>query len=490
MRTANAATRERAETFDTGPVGRVLESSGPADRYRLSESAVPGTLFRPGLEGFHAVQAFRRAVGDDAAAVHLLQQAAVADLRRTATRPNGTLDPDAYGRWRAKYADAIRAFPDFLRSIGTAERASRLLDEARIIPEGVLDGDVGGRVFRSGPGGFESVTNFVRALGDDRARTILRDFAINRLRDFAEVKSGDLAGTLDPKKVEMWRARHKDALRALPEVDRMLADPTAAAEAVANLAIARKEALEGFQAGTIAKLLGVEDPQDVVKTVGGIFGRQDAVAQMRKLVRETAGNPDARQGLRRAVAEHINRRFVSNVEGATTEENLLRSDQFQKFLKSDRNTLRVVFTDPEVEMMSRIAADLHRANRSNTAARIPGVSNTAGDTVSAARATTGEPQSLLSILTRAGAMGGAVGLATGVVPGVVGAAGIAIAGAMRNAGIQSADMILRDAMLNPKLAALLLDKALAKNPRQALELRKAILRAAGMGAVDREERAR
>jgi hypothetical protein len=490
MRTANAATRERAETFDTGPVGRVLESSGPADRYRLSESSVPGALFRPGLEGFHAVQAFRRAVGDDAAAIHLLQQAAVADLRRTATRPNGTLDPDAYGRWRAKYADAIRAFPDFLRSIGTAERASRLLDDARIIPEGVLDGDVGGKVFRPGPGGYESVTNFVRALGDDRARTILQDYAINRLRDFAEVKSGDLAGTLDPKKVEMWRARHKDALRALPEVDRMLADPTAAAEAVANLAMVRKEALEGFQAGTIAKLLGVEDPQDVVKTVGGIFGRQDAVAQMRKLVRETAGNPDARQGLRKAVADHINRRFVSNVEGATTEQNLLRSNQFQEFLKSDRNTLRVVFTDPEVEMMSRIAADLHRANRSNTAARIPGVSNTAGDTVSAARATTGEPQSLLSILTRAGAMGGAVGLATGVVPGVVGAAGIAIAGAMRNAGIQSADMILRDAMLNPKLAALLLDKALAKNPRQALELRKAILRAAGMGAVDREERAR
>ncbi|MEP9349190.1 hypothetical protein [Xanthobacter sp. KR7-225] len=486
MRTANAATRERAETFDTGPVGRVLESSGPADRYRLSESAVPGALFRPGLEGFQAVQAFRRAVGDDAAAVHLLQQAAVADLRRTATGPNGTLDPDAYGRWRAKYADALRAAPDFLRSIGTAERASRLLNEARIIPEGVLDGDVGGRVFRSGPGGYESVTNFVRALGDGRAQAILQDYAINRLRDFAEVKSGDIAGTLDPKKVEMWRARHKDALRALPEVDRMLAEPTSAAEAVANLAIARKEALEGFQAGTVAKLLGVDDPQDVVKTVGGIFGRQDAVAQMRKLVRETAGNPDARQGLRKAVAEHINRRFVSNVEGATTEQNLLRSNQFQEFVKSSRNTLRVVFTDPEVEMMSRIAADLHRANRSNTAARVPGQSNTAPDALAAARATTGEPQSLLSILTRAGAMGGAVGLTTGVVPGVAGAVVIALAGAMRNAGIKSADTILRDAMLDPKLASLLLDRALAKNPRQSLELRKAILRASGMGAIDRE----
>lgn len=477
MRTANAATRARFETFDTGAVGRVLESFGPADRFRMSESAVPRALFRPGLEGFQAVQAFRKAVGDDAAAMHLLQQAAIRDLRDTAMRPNGTLDPDAYGRWRAKFADAIRAFPGFLRSIGTAEKASRLLDDARIIAEGVLDADVGGKVFRSGPGGYESVTNFLRAMGGDRAKAILEDYAINRLRDFAEVKNGDLSGLLDPKKVEMWRARHKEALRALPEVDAKLADPFAASEAVANLAIARKEALDGYQAGVIGKLIGVDDPQDVVKTVGGIFGRQDAVAQMRKLVSETAGNPDARQGLRKAVAEHINRRFVSNVEGATTEENLLRSNQFQTFVTDNRNTLRTLFTDPEVEMMDRIAKDLHRANRSSTAARIPGQSNTAGDALAASRATTGEPQSLLSVLMKAGAAGAAAGAVGGVIPAAAGAAGVAIVGALRNAGIKSADTILRDAMLDPKLAKVLLEKSMKVTPRQALNLRNALMRA-------------
>ncbi|MFS8037696.1 hypothetical protein ACI7BZ_12175 [Xanthobacter sp. AM11] len=477
MRAANAATRARAETFDTGPVGRVLESSGPADRFRMSESAVPRALFRPGLEGFHAVQAFRKAVGDDAAAIHLLQQAAVRDLRDTAMRPNGTLDPDAYGRWRAKYADAIRAFPDFLKSIGTAERASRLLDDARLIPEGVLDADVGGKVFRSGPGGYESVTNFVRAMGDDRAKTILEDYAINRLRDFAEMKGGDLAGTLDPKRVEMWRARHKEALRALPEVDAKLADPVAASEAIATLAQARKEALDGYQSGVFGRLIGVDDPQDVVKTVGGIFGRQDAVAQMRKLVSETAGNPDARQGLRKAVSDYITKRFISNTEGATSDVDLIRAGQFQSFVKDSRNTLRTLFTDPEVEMMSRIADDLHRANRSSTAARIPGQSNTAGDTGAAGRATTGEPQSILSILMRAGAVGAAGGAVGGFLPGVAGAAVIGIAGAMRNAGIKNADAILRDAMLDPKLASVLLERSMKVTPRQALNLRNALMRA-------------
>lgn len=486
MRTANAATRARFETFDTGAVGRVLESFGPADRFRMSESAVPRALFRPGLEGFQAVQAFRKAVGDDAAAMHLLQQAAIRDLRDTAMRPNGTLDPDAYGRWRAKFADAIRAFPGFLRSIGTAEKASRLLDDARIIPEGVLNADVGGKVFRSGPGGYESVTNFLRAMGGDRVKTILEDYAINRLRDFAEMKSGDLAGTLDPKKVEMWRARHKEALRALPEVDAKLADPVAASEAIATLAQARKEALDGYQSGVVGKLIGVDDPQDVVKTVGGIFGRQDAVAQMRKLVSETAGNPDARQGLRKAVAEHINRRYVSNVEGATTEENLLRSNQFQSFVKDNRNTLRTLFTDPEVEMMDRIAKDLHRANRSNTAARIPGQSNTAGDTLAAGRATTGEPQSLLSIVLKAGALGAAGGAVGGIIPAAAGAAGVAIVGALRNAGIKSADTILRDAMLDPKLARVLLERSMKVTPRQALNLRNALMRASVAPSLSKE----
>lgn len=482
MRTANAATRERAETFDTGPVGRVLESSGPADRYRLSESSVPGALFRPGLEGFHAVQAFRRAVGDDAAAIHLLQQAAVADLRRTATRPNGTLDPDAYGRWRAKYADAIRAFPDFLRSIGTAERASRLLDDARIIPEGVLDGDVGGRVFRSGPGGYESVTNFVRALGDERARTILQDYAINRLRDFAEVKSGDMAGTLDPKRVELWRARHKDALRALPEVDRMLADPWAASEAIANLATIRKEALDGFQSGVVARLLNVESPQDVTRIVGGLFEKQDAVRQLRKLVAETRGNPDAREGLRKAVADYINTRFVSNTEGATTEQTLLRADQFQTFVRKNDEALRSVLTDREVNMLGLIAADLARANRSNAAVRVPGQSNTAQDLAESAK----QNHSVLSHLITPQALGGAgvIGAATGISStgglGLLGAAGIQW---LRNRGIKSVDALVLEAMLNPDIARKLLTRVDPKKPGPGINFGQTMARVGVAGAA-------
>lgn len=488
VKTATAATRSDKETFGAPPIKDILRRTYASGPPAVADVAVPGRIIQPGVKGFQNVAAFRQAVGNDEAAMLLLQDAAMADLKGVALRPNGTLDPKAYERWRDKHIDALRQFPDFHRRVGTAERASRLLDDARLIPEGVLDADVGGKVFRSGPGGYESVTNFVRAMGDGRAKTILEDYAINRLRDFAEVKSGDLAGTLDPKKVEMWRARHKEALRALPEVDAKLADPVAASEAIATLAQARKEALDGYQSGVIGKLIGVDDPQDVVKTVGGIFGRQDAVAQMRKLVNETAGNPDARQGLRKAVSDYITKRFISNTEGATSDVDLIRAGQFQSFVKDSRNTLRTLFTDPEVEMMSRIADDLHRANRSSTAARIPGQSNTAGDAVAAGRATTGEPQSILSILMKAGAAGAATGAVGGFLPGVAGAAVIGIAGAMRNAGIKSADTILRDAMLDPKLASVLLEKSMKVTPRQALNLRNALMRvsvAPSIGEPDR-----
>ncbi|MEY3774320.1 MAG: hypothetical protein RLZZ129_1100, partial [Verrucomicrobiota bacterium] len=483
VKTATASTRSDKEIYGAQPIKDILRRTYASGPPAVADAFVPGRIIQPGVKGFQNIAAFRQAVGNDSAAMMLLQDAAMADLKSTAMRPNGTLDPRKYELWRHKHIDALRQFPDFHRSVGTAERASRLLDDARIIPEGVLDADVGGKVFRSGPGGYESVTNFVRAMGDGRAKTILEDYAINRLRDFAEVKSGDLAGTLDPKKVEMWRARHKEALRALPEVDAKLADPVAASEAVANLAAARKEALDGYQAGVIGKLIGVDDPQDVVKTVGGIFGRQDAVAQMRKLVSETAGNPDARRGLRKAVSDYIAKRFVSNTEGATSDVDLIRSSQFQTFVTDNRNTLRTLFSDPEVEMMDRIAKDLHRANRSSTAARIPGQSNTAGDTLAASRATTGEPQSLLSVLMKAGAAGAAAGAVGGVIPAAAGAAGVAIVGALRNAGIKSADTILRDAMLDPKLAKVLLERSMKVTPRQALNLRNALMRASVLPSV-------
>jgi ddrB-like ParB superfamily domain len=97
---ASAATKERAQTFDQGPVGDVLrQRSGSAD-YRLPDSAVPGKVWVPGPRGAQTVQAYGKAAGSKAA----IQEAAAESLRREAMTPEGIIDPGKFAAWKKRYA--------------------------------------------------------------------------------------------------------------------------------------------------------------------------------------------------------------------------------------------------------------------------------------------------------------------------------------------------------------------------------------------------
>ncbi|MCG5235302.1 hypothetical protein [Xanthobacter oligotrophicus] len=451
LKEASAATRDRAQTFGASPVREVTRRSGQDGPYHMADAAVPAKVFQPGPKGFEAVGAYRKAVGDEAA-MQVLSDYAISDLRRVATRKDGTLDPDAFQRWRTKYRDALRAMPGLGRNMGTAEKASRALDQARFFPEGLPDHAVASRVFRQGEGGFEAVDSFRRAVGDQRANAVIADYAVADLRHMAERPDG----TLSPAKVNSWRAKYREALRALPELDAKLADATTASEAIEGLAAARRKALDDFQQGTISRLMSVDDPADVKRIIGGIFEKQDAAAQMRRLARETGGNPEARQGLRKAVADHITERFLSNTEAGTSGRDTIKSDALQGFLKSNGAALRQVLSEQEINLLGRVAADLKRSNRSISSVRLPGGSNTAQDLAATQRGA----RSLLAHLLTPQALGGAgtVGAVSGFTTGGFAALGTAAALAIRNAGMKRVDELVRDAMLDPELAKLLLTK--------------------------------
>lgn len=346
--------------------------------------------------------------------------------------------------------------------------------EASVVP---------GRFFLPGPRGFEAMQALRNAAPE--ALPQIRDYAISTLRKAAE---SPLDGTLDPAKVQAWRQKHADALRAVPEVDRMLADPVQASETMARLAAERKAQLDAFEQGAVARLLNLDDPADVTRTIGGIFSRQDAVQQMNRLARETAGNPEARQGLRKAVADYINLRFIGNTEGATSQEKLIRSDRFQEFVKLSASALRQVFGDDEVRTLAAIAEDLSRSNRT---AKLPGRSNTVQDLLAVGQA--GGAQSWLSRLLSPGALasaGAAAGsMASGGLGAAVGAGGGAHLGriieAMRQAGLASVDDIVKDAMLNPDRARALLAKVSdAPTPQEALSLAQVYMRASLLPGSD------
>jgi hypothetical protein len=380
---ANAATRERVQTFDKGPVGAVLRPAGMAGQYRSLDSAVPAQIFKRGPTGFQSVEAYRRAVGD-VAAMETLGDYAASSLRRAAMRPDGTIDPVRFNTWRRSHADALRAMPE------TAAR-------------------------------FES------------------------------------------------------AAAATGEIE--------------TVAAIRREAINDYQRGALGGILGADESEQVTRVVGRVLTSKDSARGMRQLATEVRGDPAAQQGLRRSVVDVIADKFISNTEAAATGQGLIKTDQFQTFIRNNRAALGHVFNEAEIASLEAIARDLQRANRSITAVKLPGGSNTAQDTASI-------KSSLLSkLLHHAGHVvaGAGAGLPLGFFGSAAGAFGATVSAALRESGMRSADDLIREAMLNPELARRLLVKHTPKAAKaQELSLANYLRRNATLtlfnAAQDRRER--
>jgi hypothetical protein len=342
------------------------------------------------------------------------------------------------------------------------------------------DAAVAQRLFYSGPKSFEAIQTFRRAVGDERAIPALTDYAVDRLRTVA---LGD-DGVLNPGRLAAWRRSHADALRALPELDRQLGNVEAATNLMGDAAKARADVLEAAQLGAIGKLIGVTDPHEVTRIIGSIFNRGDAAAQMMRLQSVVSSNAAARAGLRKGVVDYLLDRFVSNAEAATSGLGTIKSDQFQTFVARNAGALRAAgFTDDEVGRLQRIAADLRQSNRSLSAVRIPGQSNTAQDGL-AAKGGDDHAATILRVLITAASSGGGylVGSGLGAVGGGLGAVVAPLATAtiqvLRQNGIRRMDDLLKAALLDPEIATALMIKATPGNWRFAqIQLRARFKRA-------------
>ena len=132
-----------------------------------------------------------------------------------------------------------------------------------------------------------------------------------------------------------WRRAHAEALRGLPGLEGRFADAAKATEAITGAAAGRHAALDEYQQGAIAKLLNLSKPQDVLRTVGSIFGKSDAVASMRALARETSRDPATQEGLRKAIVDYMYGRFIGNTEAATSNVSTMKPDAFQTFIRQN-----------------------------------------------------------------------------------------------------------------------------------------------------------
>lgn len=322
------------------------------------------------------------------------------------------------------------------------------------MPYTMQPGSVASSVWKAGNGGADALNAVLKA--SPEAVTPIRDIAAASLRS----KSPD--GIINAKHLDAWKAQHAPALgvleKAAPGSTAVFESAAKAGDHMAEVAAQRKATIDAYQKDAVGRLLKVEDPADVVKTVGSIFNRADAVKEMRTLAQEAAKNPQAIEGLRKSVVEYMKDRLISNTEAATSGKNLIKADAFQTFIAKNHTALRQVFSDQEIGAMRAIAQDLKRANRSITAAKLPGGSNTAQDL--AAMGANDLKQSLMSKLFTH-AMGAGAGFVGGGGPwgAAVGALGSHVLLGLRESGIKNVEDLIQRAMLDPDLAKTLLMKA-------------------------------
>ena len=355
---------------------------------------------------------------------------------------------------------------------------------------------VPGKVFASGPTGYQKLKAYTEALGKpylDPVHDIVSD---------SLAREATTDGMVDAGKLQRWQAKYSDALRALPDDIRQkfVSGPNEANEALAEGAAARREALIAHSKLDVAKAMGKSpaaamradpafkglegstSPRDVQKTIGGVFERKDAVATMSRLAQAVSGNPVAAEGLKRAVLDHVIEKVTSTTEAGTTGVQALKPGMTQSYLTKNRAVLKAAgFSDEQLANFDTIAADIQRQQRF-AATKYPGQSNTAQDifrhmkeNAEAAHNNFGIWGNLFAINEGAEALNKGAEFVhewTGIPKGplkIAGMVGAPVANKIlkaRQAGLRKAADLVHEAVMDPDKAAELLSRATPGSQRR------------------------
>lgn len=143
---AKAAWRALKETFDRGPVGRILAKGGNGEPYKVSDSSVMDAFWRGSGAKPEDVQAVTNALGGDAGKLKAAFAYIANDLRKSAVVPGtNELKPQAYARWLDKHGPALKMLdglsdsPQLRQKFENLAGAQRALEETRSSGETALN---------------------------------------------------------------------------------------------------------------------------------------------------------------------------------------------------------------------------------------------------------------------------------------------------------------------------------------------------------------
>lgn len=353
---------------------------------------------------------------------------------------------------------------------------------------------VPGAIWKAGPDGGQSVSRYLAfTKNSPESIAALGEAAAASLQKMTK------DGVLSEKSFQAWRGQHAEPLKVLeaakPGTLAKYQDAATAGRTMEAAAATRATEMEAFQKSALAKVAEVQDPADITKKIANALEGDGAVGKMRELATAARKDPAAFQGLRKAVADHITAKLTGNAEAGTSGKAALKSDQFQTYVRKHDAALRQVLTPQEVDTLHAIAADLQRSNRSLAAIKVPGGSDTVQNAASAAQH--GHGLSILGTVVHSfgghviGALGagGAGFFAAGPLGAAAGAGAVGlgnIVSALRARGITQANVLVRDALLNPDLAHALLSKV-PTSEGAAISLKNRMLRAMVVGGVTSDE---
>ena len=126
---ANRAYADYKSTFRRGAVGDVLATGNTPSGFRMSESAVPKAIFKPGPGGTEAADSLIKAAGSPEAAVAVLGDYPAFSFRRAAEL-NGKIDPAKAAAWIKTYSPTLSKFPGLAEKFANEATAVQTVQDA------------------------------------------------------------------------------------------------------------------------------------------------------------------------------------------------------------------------------------------------------------------------------------------------------------------------------------------------------------------------
>lgn len=480
---ATDAAREYGRTYKEGPVADVLATQGFADNYTLPASAVPARAWVKGDTGGDRIRAFMKAANNSPYAVEAIRDYALNDLRAPGNMlPVGTLKVEAFKKWQADYAPALKALDEF--SPGFSDEFKTAADATDVMLKA-------GVKHREKTEEFEE-SEAARLVGVKDQEQVRKTLGSILTADDARNRMNDLLTGMRQSKPAMGGLRRgvadwligkatKPAKEGVPETLSGLALGQAVAKGDPALRLLFGDqgvsTMRGVAGAVLqsegwakaaGKLLGRTDPSEVQRDVMGILRAVDGPTRLAKLTEAAKNNPGALGGLQRAGIDGMMEEFSNQAENGTSGERMFSGNKFGAFVDRHESALRILYGDKAVADLKADVADMRRTNRSFNANRTPGGSDTAQNISGALHKISSAAEhggTLMGALMTGAILGHEHGGITGAVLGAGGTALPFLVHTLRAAGFRKVDELVRAALLDPELARALMARVSPHNPK-------------------------